>query len=153
MTSLPPPSVDASLSRRDRAMVLVFQLKRIELFAELSAEVLLPVAAIVAPIRMAAGEVVFEQGEEGSHLYVIASGQVEVVRDEVRLALLAAGECFGEMAMLDRTTRSAMVRSVVASELLQIGREDFYDVLDMYPQLARGVAKVLARRLRKANGA
>ncbi len=145
-----PKSEEPLPSRRDRAMALVFHLKSIPLFSGLGADALLPVAAITEQESFKAGEVIFEQGDAGEHLYVITRGQVEVVRGEERLASLGVGECFGEMAVLDRTKRSATVRTLEDTELLTTGREHFHDLLDLYPELARGIARVLTERLRKA---
>ncbi len=131
-------------------MALVFHLKTIPLFSGLGADALLPVAAITEQASFGSGEVVFEQGDAGEHLYVITRGKVEVVRGEDRLAQLGVGECFGEMAVLDRTKRSATVRTLEDTELLTTSREHFHDLLDLYPELARGIAHVLAERLRKA---
>ena len=142
---------DMQPSIRDRAMTRVFQLRAIDLFAELSAEALLPVATIARPTCYQQDEIVFTEGSAGEHLYVITDGQVEVTRGGERLALLSAGECFGEMAMLDQTTRSATVRAVVTTQVLAASREDFYDLLDLYPELAHGIARVLVARLREAN--
>ena len=76
------------------------------------------------------------------------SGSVAVLRHEERLALLGANECFGEMAMLDQTVRSATIRAEAPLNLLAIAREDFLDLLDLYPALAKSVISVLIGRLR-----
>lgn len=143
----PPPSQSGLASE---LMEKVFLLKGIPLFSKMSAEQLLPVAEIVREEQYAAGEVVFEEGDPGDVLYLVTSGSVEVVRDEKRLALLGSSECFGDMAMLDQEVRSATIRVVDAVNLLAIAREDFLDLLDLYPALAKSVIAVLIGRLRVA---
>jgi CRP-like cAMP-binding protein len=54
------------------------------------------------------------------------------------------------MALLDSSPRSASVRARKDCELLAISRDDFQDLLDMHPALARGVIRVLTQRLRHA---
>src|SRR5262249_53497056 len=66
------------------------------------------------------GQDVFHQGELGDRVYIILSGQAEVVREDAAgahvLARLGPGECFGEMALLNQTTRSATVRCVATMD-------------------------------------
>jgi hypothetical protein len=129
----------------------VFVLKGIPLFAGLSGEQLLPVADIVSEVSFERGDVVFEEGQTGHHLYLIQSGKVEVLRGGECKAVLGDKECFGEMALLDESTRSATIRVVEDARLLAIARDDFQDLLDLHPPLARGIIAVLTRRLRAAN--
>ena len=131
-------------------MEKVFLLKGIPLFSKMSAEQLLPVAEIVSEEEYESGEIVFQEGDPGDVLYLVTSGSVEVVRQEKRLALLGASECFGDMAMLDQEVRSATIRVVDPVTLFAIAREDFLDLLDLYPALAKSVIGVLIGRLRGA---
>lgn len=66
--------------------------------------------------RFEPGQEVFHQGDLGDRIYIIARGQAEVARQdngrEIVLAQLGAGEYFGEMALLNHTTRNATVRCV-----------------------------------------
>ncbi len=142
-------SADGSVSR-DASIGLVLELRAIPLFRDLGAEALVPVAAIASHVSFASGEEVFSQGGAGDRLFVISEGRVAIVRDEVQLAELGPGECFGEMALLERTTRSATAVAREASVLLTIARDDFDDLLDVYPIIARAIARVLAERLREA---
>jgi CRP-like cAMP-binding protein len=55
------------------------------------------------------------------------------------------------MALLDQSLRSASIRVRKDADLLAIARDDFQDLLDLHPTLARGVIRVLTKRLRMAN--
>lgn len=83
--------------------------------------------------RVAAGEVVIREGDAGDAFYVIARGKVEVVvavgEAERRLAVLADGDFFGEMALVDDAPRSASVRALLPSLLLALSRVDFQAML------------------------
>lgn len=78
--------------------------------------------------RVAPGEVVVQEGDAASSVFIIASGQAEVVKREpadgdeggARLALLGAGTLVGEMALLAPTPRTATVRAVTEMELLEL---------------------------------
>ena len=132
------------------SMDVVFLLKSVPLFAGLSGEQLLPVADIVQRVDFEQGEVVFEQGQPGNHVYLVIEGEVEVLHDGERVAKLGAKECFGEMALLDSGARSASIRTLRDTRLWAIAREDFQDLLDLHPALAKGVIRVLTHRLRDA---
>ena len=71
------------------------------------------------------GDCVFHQGDLGDNVYVIRSGECEVERDGNLLAVLAAGEYFGEMAVLSDKTRNATVRARTAVDVLLIPKDDF----------------------------
>ncbi|MBM4345451.1 MAG: cyclic nucleotide-binding domain-containing protein [Deltaproteobacteria bacterium] len=131
-------------------MDMVFLLKAVPLLSDLSGEQLLPVTDILQPVHVEAGDLVFAEGQPGNHLYVILEGEVDVLRGDEPVARLGVKECFGEMALLDQSPRSASVRARVDCELLAISRDDFQDLLDMHPALARGVIRVLTQRLRVA---
>lgn len=131
-------------------MDMVFLLKAVPLLSDLSGEQLLPVTDILQPVHVEAGDMVFQEGQPGNHLYVVLEGEVDVLRGKDPVARLGVKECFGEMALLDSSPRSASVRAHVDCELLAISRDDFQDLLDMHPALARGVIRVLTQRLRVA---
>jgi CRP-like cAMP-binding protein len=100
-------------------------------------------------ISLDEGEVLFETGEVGDAMFVIVSGQVEVVRGGSVIARLGEGECVGEMAALDWEPRSATVRARVASQLVRLERNDLMDLLTDYPELVRSLSRVLVERIRK----
>lgn len=134
-------------------MDMVFLLKGVPLFAGLSGEQLLPVADIAHLVTFERGDVVFEQGHPGLHVYLILAGSVEVIHDGDQVATLGEKQCFGEMALLDQGERSASIRVLTDVELLAISRDDFQDLLDLHPALAKGIISTLTQRLRVANDA
>ncbi len=133
-------------------METVFLLKAVELFDGLSAQQLVPVANILTEVTYEEDDVVFSQGTDAHALYVIVDGAVEVVKDGEAVATLGRNECFGEMAVLDHTVRSATIRVKEDVMLFRIGREDFQDLLELYPALAKGVIQVLVGRVRALSG-
>ncbi len=79
--------------------------------------------------HLASGEIVFNQGDLGDSVYVIQSGECEVLREidgkHEQIALLGSGDYFGEMAVLSDLTRGATVRAVTASNVLLIPKDEF----------------------------
>jgi len=126
----------------------------IPLFAGLSAEQLGKIAAL-AQVRTYAGrEVVVNQGDPARALFAIMRGRLKVVscapdgRDTV-LGIMAEGEVFGEVALLDGGVRSATCTAIEPCELLVIDRAQFMELLEKSPGIAVGLLHVLAARLRR----
>ena len=102
-----------------------------------------------------AGTVLFEEGQPGDYMYVVTRGEVEIRRrvgeiDRV-LAVLPAGEFFGEMAILNARPRSATAVVRSDSRLLVIEGSTFEAMLRARPEIALRIIKALAMRLENAN--
>lgn len=99
------------------------------------------------------GEVIVRQGELGECMYVVQSGEVEVVTQregmEVPLRRLGRGEVFGEMSLLDREVRSATVRAVGEARLLTVDKATFFGRVHEDPTLALHIVRSMARRIRE----
>lgn len=126
-----------------------FALRAAPLFASVPAEALLPVARHCTELTLEPGEVLFAAGEMGYALYVLTSGSVRVETDGSTLAMLAAGECVGEMAVLDWESRSATVVAAEPTTLIRLERNDLMDLLADHPILVTSLAEVLADRIRR----
>jgi CRP-like cAMP-binding protein len=107
-----------------------------------------------------AGETIFEHGTLGDKLYLILEGRVRIGRTvpgmgEEALAVLDAGDVFGEMALLDEAPRSADARAQEDCVLLSVTKERFEDLLFLHKDLAYevlwNVIRTLIRRLRATN--
>jgi CRP/FNR family transcriptional regulator, cyclic AMP receptor protein len=130
------------------------------LFEMLSNQELEYVAELSRPRRFNAGQVVFEEWELGDSLFVIASGEVEVVRRdgagaEKVIALLGPPQFFGEMSLIDKEYRSATVRAKTDAELLHLTAENLTTFRkqhrDGFTFVVINIARVLSARLREAN--
>ena len=102
-----------------------------------------------------AGEVLFEEGQPGDFMYVVQSGEIEIRRTvgegERVLAVLPAGEFFGEMAILNGRPRSATAIVRSDARLLVIEGKTFEAMLRARPEIALRMIKALATRLEHAN--
>ena len=122
----------------------------VPLFRDLPRRHLKRVAALARTRRFAAGAPIVRAGSAGDSFYVLLDGSARVVPAGGRPRRLAAGESFGEMALLDDAPRSA---DVVAEEevlALTISRSAFGKLLRREPQLASALLRTLAGRLRAA---
>jgi len=98
------------------------------------------------------GAFVFREGERGDCMYIIEQGQVEILLEGEgkprRLALLAEGDFFGEMAVLEELPRTASARAVTACSLLRIDRPTFDQLIRHNPEIAVRMLRKLCHRLR-----
>lgn len=108
----------------------------------------------VAQMHYETGDMVFEQGDVGDCLYILVKGQVEVLVHQDGqtkcVAQLKEGEYFGEMALLQHTTRSASIRCLTPVELLVLRRGDFDSLVSSLSDLRCSMEKVMEARLMRA---
>jgi CRP-like cAMP-binding protein len=101
------------------------------------------------------GTVIVLEGELGDCMYVVQTGSVEVVQggdeSEQRLAVLAAGDFFGEMAVFEKEVRSATVRALGAARVLKVDRKTLLRRIKEDPYLAVNILKTMSRRIRDMN--
>ena len=101
------------------------------------------------PAQFKAGEVVFAEGDEGDKMYVIRSGEVEILRGGHVVETLAPGGIFGEMALIDGSPRAATARAKTACDVAPITEKSFLFLVHETPFFAIAVMRTLAERLRR----
>jgi CRP/FNR family cyclic AMP-dependent transcriptional regulator len=98
------------------------------------------------------GEVIIKQGDSGNCMYIIQSGEVEVLRDnngtEVQLAKRYKGDFIGEMALFSREVRGATIRSSGDSRILTVDRKNLLNSIQKDPSLAFRIIETLSKRVR-----
>lgn len=103
-----------------------------------------------------AGQVVFQEGEEGDCAYFIQSGEVDVVRQENGaervIATLSKGQYFGEMALISDAPRNATVRAVTATRLAVLGKQNFLTMLSLLPRTQEDIMKTVNARAMGTSG-
>lgn len=99
------------------------------------------------------GEVIVKQGDEGDCMYIIQSGQVEVLKEidgrKVQLALRGEGDFFGEMALFEHEARMATVRALGTARILTIDKKNFLRRIHEDPSLAYYLVKKMSARIRQ----
>lgn len=110
---------------------------------------------------IAKGEAIFREGDAGSFMCIIHSGQVAVQKSTLdgqplTIATLRSGRAFGEMAVLDGERRSATCVAASDCQLLNLGKDSLEKMLNDAPKIAakiiRALAISLSKRLRMADG-
>jgi uncharacterized membrane protein len=132
-------------------------LAQIPLFDTLAPEDLEALGQRMTERPYKAGESVFAKGDQGSSMYVVLSGAVQIFLpgqgDEPRVVLKDArtGEYFGELSLFDDKPRSASVEASTETVLLELTREDFSDHLSKSKNAAMTILAEMAERLRETN--
>ncbi|HEY3383796.1 MAG TPA: cyclic nucleotide-binding domain-containing protein [Vicinamibacterales bacterium] len=108
-------------------------------------------------VSISEGARVFRTGDQADAFFIIQSGEVELLRasddGQERLALLGAGELFGEDAVVEGQTRTCDARAIVAVTLLRLEPAVFTDLIRVRPDVATRVIGRLGARLNDARAA
>ncbi|MCG8455009.1 MAG: cyclic nucleotide-binding domain-containing protein, partial [Holophagales bacterium] len=101
------------------------------------------------------GEVIFEEGDLGTEMYIVHEGKVEILKrfkDELRqLAMLGQGDFFGEMSILEDLPRTASARARSDVKAVPINGSTFVQMLRKNPEIAVRMMRKLSRRLRETD--
>jgi CRP-like cAMP-binding protein len=123
-------------------------LRAIPMFADLDEIGLWHVSELVTEVELPAGYVLVQPGSDGTGLFVIVDGEVQVELQGGEPIVCKRGEFIGELSLLvDGLVHTGRVRAATPVTCLAIGRDDFARMLETYPQIALSMLRVLARRL------
>ncbi len=128
------------------------------LFEALDEETTRHLRASMTEVRLRRGEVLFQEGEAGDRVYVIADGKIKLGHTapdgrETLIAVLGPSEMLGELALFDPGPRAATATAIAPTRLLELRHDDLTGLLAGRPELSAQLLQSLARRLRKTNAA
>ena len=131
-------------------------LESINLFYNIKDDFLDHAATLCKTKKYPKSSMIILEEEYGDRLFIIKNGTVKITRvndegKEVIIALLGAGDFFGEMAILDGKSRSANALAQENCELVTVNKEDFLDMLKNNFQMCMNLLEELAVRLRKSD--
>ena len=130
-------------------------LANIPLFESLTEDDLAALSGRLEEIDYGEGDVIFSQGDEGSSLFLIEDGGVEISygegKSKVRLATLFNGQYFGELSLFDGAPRSATATAAKRSRLIRLDRDDLVDFVNKNPAAALRIIAEMSERLRQTN--
>ncbi len=135
-------------------------LRQVPLFANMNNGELREFEKIIHRRSFKAGETIFWEGEPGVGMYIIQHGNVTISKyfsaeERKVLAVLNAGEFFGELALLDESPRSASAMAKEETKILGLFRPDLFSLLDRKPRLGNKflfqLALIIGDRLKHTN--
>ena len=132
-------------------------LKHSPIFSSLHDDELKELAGLAGERSFEVGEFVFWDGDTPGWFYLVAEGQVKVVKysslgKEFIIAFFGPGEMFGEVAVFENKPYPASAQVMAGSKVLAISRLDFLSFLRLRPEVALRIIGVLGGRLRDAQG-
>ena len=102
-------------------------------------------------VRIVAGQPLFSEGDEGHRLYVLTTGQAEIIVNNRVVETIQHGNIVGEMGLVSPGPRSATVVALSDCEFVAVDEKRFQYLVQQTPFFAMQVMRVLAERLRAAN--
>ena len=104
------------------------------------------------------GDVIFEEGSTGRELYVVLDGKIDIAKDSgairTTIVTLGKGEFFGEMAVIDGSSRSATaIAAAPKTKVMRINHARFVYLVSQQPAFALMIMDALSKRLRASNAA
>jgi CRP/FNR family transcriptional regulator len=128
------------------------------LFAALDSESADSLEKVLTSRTVSRGHIVFKEGDPGDRLFIVLEGKVKIYRAaadgrENLIAVLGAGEMFGELSLFDPGPRTASVSAVTDATLASLDHDDLRPLLLDRPGLGVELLRALAQRLRRTNDA
>ncbi|MBU1800077.1 MAG: cyclic nucleotide-binding domain-containing protein, partial [Bacteroidetes bacterium] len=132
-----------------KSQTLVDILKKIPLLSELSRRELKIISKFAYERTFEVNEFVFETNQPGAAMFIIKEGEVKIVKQNennefIEIALLEAGDIFGELALLDSSPRSAGALVSKPTKTIAIFREDLNNLLKTHPEIGGKIMMHLA---------
>jgi CRP-like cAMP-binding protein len=135
-------------------------LQRMAIFGGIRADILEYLLVLCPIVSVPADEFFFREDEPGDAMFVLEKGRAAVLKswrgEERLLQTMQAGDCFGEMAVIDHCPRSASVRAVEDCRAIRISAADLYQVyaqdLKQFTLIQMNMGREVCRRLRAADG-
>jgi CRP/FNR family cyclic AMP-dependent transcriptional regulator len=131
-------------------------LRQVPLFESLDDEAVAQLCELIDTRECADGEAIFRAGDQGDAMFIIERGKVRISMrsgdgEDLILAMLSAGDFFGEMALFDGKARSANATSIESSRLAVLSRSHFISFLSTAPKVGLEMLTALTRRLRRTD--
>lgn len=124
-------------------------LRSVSLFSGCSTKELEKVAKASDEIRMTAGTLIVDQGQTGREAFIVLDGEIDVKRNNRKVATLGSGAVVGELSLLDHGPRTATAVCATDCTLLVIDQRRFLGVLDAVPAISHKLLATLAGRIRE----
>ena len=132
--------------------------RRAPLFTALDEAAAVSLRASMVSVKIAKGSILFKEGDDGEHLYVIIDGKLKLGTSsgdgrENLLSILGPGEMFGELSLFDPGPRTSTATAVTDAKLLSLSHEKVIPWLKQNPEVSLQLLTRLSQRLRRTNEA
>lgn len=101
------------------------------------------------PESYATGSHIFKKGDPGDSMFVVVTGEVDIVAEGKVVDHLTEGDLFGEMSLIDKQARSADAIAATDCSVIRIDEKRFLFMTDHTPRFALQVMRLITARLRE----
>ena len=134
-------------------------LQRMPVFGGIRADILQFLLGLCPVVSVQANEYFFREHDQADSMFVLEAGKVAVLKswrgEEYLLRTLKAGDCFGEMAVIDLCPRSASIRAIEDCTAIRLSATDLHQVyeqdLKQFTLIQMNMGREVTRRLREAD--
>ncbi|WP_019507100.1 cyclic nucleotide-binding domain-containing protein [Pleurocapsa sp. PCC 7319] len=130
-------------------------LRNVALFKNLSLDELFPIDQALEQRQVMAGETIYSEGSWGWHLYIIAEGRIQIVKEvdgeQQEIKQLSTGQYFGEIALFDEAPRWDGAIALEDSVLLGLEKKRFISLISQRPHIILEICRFLSKRLRETD--
>ena len=149
---LPTQSLTCPISTSMNRLLL---LRNIALFKNLSLDELFPIDKALEQRQVIAGETIYTEGSWGWHLYIVAQGKIQIVKEldgeQQEIKQLTTGQYFGEIALFDEAPRWDGAIALEDSVLLCLEKKRFISLISQRPHIILEICRFLSQRLRETD--
>ncbi|MCH2204695.1 MAG: cyclic nucleotide-binding domain-containing protein [Lentisphaerales bacterium] len=134
-------------------------LQQLPIFGGVTDKILGRILARCECVRVFKGELFFKENDHPDGMFVLETGSVDIFKthqgDKYYLSQLNEGDCFGEMALIDMSFRSASVRAINDCQAIKIPTKTFTEIavhdLEQFALIQMNMGREICRRLRIAD--
>lgn len=150
------PGSQELVSEDSQLMERLMMLQSVPLFSAMTLEQLEAIHSCLTEQHYTKGEVIFNEGDIGDEMYIVADGSVEILLnmnspEPLLLTTVGEGSYFGEMSVLDRDPRSAAARVGEDARLFVLNGEQLKELIYVMPEIAFTIFRVLSERVRRSD--
>lgn len=149
------PNANKLTSLVSTSMNRLLLLRNIALFKNLSLEELFPIDQALEQKQVIAGETIYTEGSWGGHLYIIAQGKIQIVKqldgEPEEIKQLTTGQYFGEIALFDEAPRWDSAIALEDTLLFSLEKKRFISLISQRPHIILEICRFLSQRLRETD--
>ncbi|MGH9342119.1 MAG: cyclic nucleotide-binding domain-containing protein [Acidobacteriota bacterium] len=139
--------------RRLTTIQKIENLGKVDIFSRLGPNELLLIANQSEEVEYQEGDVIYKEGDLALEIFSLVEGTLELQRASGESQVVRAGESFGTLSVLSGHPRLHSARTLQPCICLKVGRESFWEIIEDYPEVSRGIFQVLVQRiLEKSQG-
>ena len=126
-------------------------LKELEFFSQVGIEQAAEIAALAEEVHFEPGHVIFRASDPSAHVFLVIEGNIIAEKDGIVTTVIGAGKGFGDLTLTPEGLYGFDARTVEHTHVLRFSIDDLVETMHEHPEMAVGMVRALALRLREAS--